>query len=47
MFSGIIFTCFCGAPFDLDATPNFKARIEEAAVPWPPSKPIDYPTKTW
>lgn len=47
VFSGVIFTCFCGAPFDLESTPNFKARIEEAAVPWPPAKPIDYPTKTW
>lgn len=47
VFSGIVFTCFCGAPLDLDVTPNFKARIEEAAVPWPPAKPIDYPTKTW
>ncbi len=47
VFSGIIFTCFCGAPFDLEAVPHFKARIEEAAVPWPPVKPIDYPTKLW
>jgi len=47
VFSGIIFTCFCGAPFDLDATPNFRARIEEAGVPWPPAKPIEYPTKSW
>lgn len=47
VFSGIIFTCFCGAPFDLEVTPNFKDRIEEAAVPWPPAKPIDYPTKAW
>ncbi len=47
VFSGVIFTCFCGAPFDLDATPNFKARIEEAAVHWPPARPIDYPTKRW
>jgi TolB-like protein len=39
--------CFCGAPFDLEATPNYKARIEEAGFPWPPPKPIDYPTKTW
>lgn len=46
-FSGILFTCFCGAAFDLEATPNFRARIEEAGVPWPPAKPIDYPTKTW
>ena len=47
VFSGVIFTCFCGAPFDLEVTPNFKARIEEAAVPWPPAKPINYPTKSW
>ncbi len=40
-------TCFCGAPFDLEATPNYKARIEEAGFPWPPPKRIDYPTKTW
>jgi len=47
VFSGIIFTCFCGAPFDLSVTPIYKARIEEAAIPWPPAKRIDYPTKTW
>jgi hypothetical protein len=40
-------TCFCGAPFDLEATPNYKARIEEAGFLWPPTKRIDYPTKTW
>ena len=28
--------CQCGAPFDLDATPNFKARIAESGAPWPP-----------
>jgi TolB-like protein len=42
-----ISNCFCGAPFDLEATPNYKARIEEAGFPWPPPKRIDYPTKTW
>jgi len=42
-----IYACLCGAPFDLEATPNFKARIEEAGFPWPPPKRIDYPTKTW
>jgi hypothetical protein len=42
-----VLTCFCGAPFDLEATPNYKARIEEADFPWPPPKPIDYPAKTW
>ncbi len=39
--------CYCGAPFDLEATPNYKARIEEAGFFWPPPKRIDYPTKTW
>ncbi|MGA9575176.1 MAG: hypothetical protein WBS20_14655, partial [Lysobacterales bacterium] len=39
--------CFCGAPFDLDATPNFKARIEEAGFKWPPASPLKYPAKDW
>jgi len=39
--------CFCGAPFDLDATPNFKARLKESGFPWPPRTPIAYPLKTW
>ncbi len=47
VFSMVIMDCFCGAPFDLEATPNYKARIEEAGFPWPPTKRIDYPTKTW
>jgi len=47
VLAGTVYFCFCGAPFDLEATPNFKARIEEAGFPWPPPKRIDYPTKTW
>ena len=47
VFSIAVLSCFCGAPFDLEATPNYKARIEEAGFPWPPPKRIDYPTKTW
>jgi len=39
--------CFCGAPFDLEATPNFKKRIEEAGFDWPPPSPIKYPAKDW
>lgn len=39
--------CYCGAPFDLDATPNLKSRIEEVDFPWPPPTIIDYPMKTW
>ena len=29
-------SCLCGAPFDLDATPNFKARMAESGLHWPP-----------
>ena len=47
VLSWAIRDCFCGAPFDLEATPNYKAHIEEAGFPWPPPKRIDYPTKTW
>ena len=39
--------CFCGAPFDLEATPNFKKRIEEAGFSWPPHSPIKFPAKDW
>jgi hypothetical protein len=28
--------CHCGAPFDLEATPNFKARLAESGFRWPP-----------
>ena len=39
--------CLCGAPFDLEATPNFKKRIEEAGFSWPPVSPINFPAKDW
>jgi hypothetical protein len=29
--------CNCGAPFDLEATPNFKARLAESGLHWPPA----------
>ena len=35
--------CGCGAPFDLSATPNFKARLDESGLPWPPPVAIRYP----
>jgi tetratricopeptide (TPR) repeat protein len=40
-------TCSCGAPFDLEATPNFRNRIEESGTAWPPRTLIDYPAKDW
>jgi len=39
--------CGCGAPWTLDATPNFAALIENAGLPWPPPEPMKYPLKTW
>ena len=39
--------CACGAPFDLEATPNFAARIKEGNVPWPPPSPMSFPLKDW
>jgi hypothetical protein len=42
-----IFMCFCGAPFDLDATPVFAAMLAESGLAWPPAKPYDLPLKDW
>lgn len=33
----------CGAPFDLESTPHFKARRAESGLPWPPAPAIKYP----
>jgi len=40
-------TCGCGAPFDLEATPNFRNRITESGTAWPPGTYVDYPAKDW
>ncbi len=39
--------CYCGALFDLEATPNFAQRLDEGSLPWPPPSPIDWPLKDW
>ncbi|MDA1064542.1 MAG: hypothetical protein O2907_09505, partial [Proteobacteria bacterium] len=39
--------CYCGAPFDLEVTPNFARLVGEANLPWPPSSPIKWPLKDW
>lgn len=39
--------CGCGAPFDLEATPNFQARIRESGTTWPLATLIKYPAKNW
>lgn len=38
-----IIGCGCGAPFDLEATPNFAARIEESGLAWPPPADLGFP----
>jgi adenylate cyclase len=43
----IVYYCLCGAPFDINATPNFKAQVTQAGFDWPPASPIDYPLKHW
>jgi tetratricopeptide (TPR) repeat protein len=39
--------CACGAPFDLEATPNFRDRIKESSTTWPLRTLIKYPAKDW
>lgn len=34
-----------GAPFDLEFTPNLKARLAESGLPWPPISPIKFPSR--
>ncbi len=43
----VISGCNCGAPFDLEATPNFAKRVAEAGLVWPPLSPIRWPLKDW
>ena len=39
--------CMCGAPWDLEYTPNFAKLLEDAELPWPPASPISWPLKDW
>jgi tetratricopeptide (TPR) repeat protein len=45
--SQMVLWCGCGAPFDLESTPNFAARIEEGDLPWPPEPFMNFPLKNW
>lgn len=40
-------TCTCGAPFELEAVPDFAERIKDADLPWPPPSPVNWPLKDW
>jgi TolB-like protein len=39
--------CGCGAPFDLEAAPNFAAKLRDGGPAWPPPPALDYPLKDW
>lgn len=39
--------CVCGAPWDIEATPDLKNLVDEAGLVWPPPAPIDWPLKNW
>ena len=43
----IIYWCACGAPWDLEATPNFANKIKESGISWPPASPVNFPLKDW
>jgi len=43
----LVYWCACGAPFDLEVTPNYAARVTAAGMPWPPASPIKFPLKDW
>ncbi len=39
--------CACGAPFDLEVTPNYASMVQDAGMPWPPASPFHLPLKDW
>ena len=45
--SNVVINCECGAPFDLEVTPNFARFIDEAGLAWPPAPTIKWPLKNW
>jgi adenylate cyclase len=42
-----VILCSCGAPFDIESTPNYAKLLQDADLPWPPGSPIDWPLKDW
>lgn len=42
-----IYGCTCGAPFDLEAVPEFASRLSVSGLRWPPATPLDFPLKNY
>ncbi|MGB5166541.1 MAG: hypothetical protein WBN09_01400 [Woeseiaceae bacterium] len=39
--------CGCGAPWDIEHTPNFAATLEGSGLSWPPESVTQFPLKDW
>jgi len=42
-----ILRCMCGAPFPLESTPRFRAKLAQAGFSWPPRDVLQFPKKDW
>jgi hypothetical protein len=42
-----VYYCVCGAPFDLDAVPQFASLLDGSGLSWPPPRTINFPLKDW
>ncbi|MBY6204559.1 hypothetical protein [Halomonas denitrificans] len=47
VLNNAVYSCLCGAPFELAATPNFAQRLQQAEASWPPEPVIEFPAKEW
>lgn len=43
----IVDGCDCGAPFDIEVTPNYAAVLERSGVSWPMNDTREWPMKDW
>ncbi len=42
-----VYSCVCGALFDLESTPRFSEMLVGSGLAWPPLKPYEFPLKNW
>jgi len=43
----VITWCMCGAPWDIEFTPNFQAALQDSGLSWPPVDSLKFPMKDW
>lgn len=39
--------CGCGAPWDIESTPNLASKLEDGGLTWPPPTITKFPLKDW